>query len=207
MSTQLSVDSTSEKLSLHTNSSDYVRLVALELFVARGFKGVSLRQLASAVGLQAGSLYSHIDSKDALLSELIDDYESELLHLLFKCVENDGSALEKLRSYTDTYIRFLIDNRDSSILTRYEFRSLRPSDKERVGMLRDRYQNLLRRILLDGVAEKIFDIEDIAVTAHGLTALLDGVTCSTNVRCIESADWLVKLIQDIVARTVGVSSF
>ena len=148
-----------------------------------------------------------MDSKDVLLSELIDDYESELLHMLFQSVGNDGSALEELRSCTDTYVRFLIDNRDSAMLTRFEFRSLRPSDQERGGMLRDKYQSLLHRILLDGGAEKLFDIEDVAITAHGLTALLDGMSASANVGGVKNPDGLVKLVQDIVARAVGVSSF
>lgn len=207
MCSQLSVASTSEQISLTTKSSDHVRLVALELFATQGFKGVSLRQLASAVGLHVGSLYSHIDSKEALLYELIDDYERELLYVLFQRVGNDGDALERLRSYTDAYIRFLVSNCVSSVLAQHEFRSLRIVDQKRVCLIRDKYQDLLGSILRDGVAEKIFDIENISITVRGLIALLSGVSVSADLGEVTSPDWLVKLAQDIVVRSVGISSF
>lgn len=52
---------------------------ALELFSKHGFAQVSLRDLGASLGIRAGSLYHHIDSKDALLQELIEDLYSELL--------------------------------------------------------------------------------------------------------------------------------
>jgi AcrR family transcriptional regulator len=40
-------------------------------FAERGYHGVSVRDLAGAVGIQAGSFYSHFRSKEELLYELI----------------------------------------------------------------------------------------------------------------------------------------
>ncbi|WNZ80925.1 TetR/AcrR family transcriptional regulator [Pseudomonas sp. P105] len=203
MRAHLNPVSTSESISLHTNSIDHVRLVALELFVAKGFKGVSLRHLASAVGLQVGSLYSHIDSKEALLFELIDDYERELLYVLFQRVGSEGDPLERLRSYVDAYIRFLMDNFVGSLLARYEFRSLRLNDQDSVVLIRKKYQELLCGILQDGVAEKIFHVDSLSITARGLIALLDEMSGNVNAGTT-SPEWLATLSQNIVARTVGV---
>lgn len=44
---------------------------AVVAFAERGYHGVSVRDLASAVGVKAASVYAHFASKEALLAELV----------------------------------------------------------------------------------------------------------------------------------------
>ncbi|WP_246376746.1 TetR/AcrR family transcriptional regulator [Gluconacetobacter aggeris] len=44
--------------------------VAAQLFAERGYKATSIRQIADAVGMMAGSLYYHIQSKESLFVEI-----------------------------------------------------------------------------------------------------------------------------------------
>ncbi|MBB2203830.1 TetR/AcrR family transcriptional regulator [Gluconacetobacter takamatsuzukensis] len=44
--------------------------VAAQLFSERGYKATSIRQIADAVGMMAGSLYYHIQSKESLFVEI-----------------------------------------------------------------------------------------------------------------------------------------
>jgi AcrR family transcriptional regulator len=43
-------------------TSEEIRSVALELFCKRGFQATTLRDVASKVGIQVGSLYNHMSS-------------------------------------------------------------------------------------------------------------------------------------------------
>ncbi|WP_342246784.1 TetR/AcrR family transcriptional regulator [Pseudomonas sp. OTU5201] len=52
---------------------------ALALFACKGFGQVSLRELATHLGLAAGSLYHHCSSKEELLFEFIEEYYEGLL--------------------------------------------------------------------------------------------------------------------------------
>jgi len=52
---------------------------ALELFATHGYQAIGLRDLANYLGLHAGSLYHHIENKQALLFELIESALSDLL--------------------------------------------------------------------------------------------------------------------------------
>ncbi|MDQ0126822.1 AcrR family transcriptional regulator [Pseudomonas lini] len=63
---------------------DKIRKVAADQFCQIGYKGLGMRDLAAAVGIQVGSLYNHIENKQALLYELISEYELDLLHI-FRC--------------------------------------------------------------------------------------------------------------------------
>jgi len=46
---------------------------AAELFVTQGYAGTTLRQIAAAAGIKAGSVYHHFDSKEALFVAVLND--------------------------------------------------------------------------------------------------------------------------------------
>lgn len=52
------------------NTKQEILAAALELFSERGFEATSVSQITKAVGIQKASLYSHFDSKQAILDEL-----------------------------------------------------------------------------------------------------------------------------------------
>jgi AcrR family transcriptional regulator len=52
---------------------------AAELFAERGFHGVSIYDIGSAMGTSGPALYKHFASKDALLAEMLIDISKRLL--------------------------------------------------------------------------------------------------------------------------------
>src|SRR5690242_20601203 len=52
-------------------SRDRVVETSLRMFADNGFSAVSMRDLASELGIQAPSIYSHFKSKDALLTAVV----------------------------------------------------------------------------------------------------------------------------------------
>jgi TetR/AcrR family transcriptional regulator, cholesterol catabolism regulator len=52
-------------------SRQQILAVAATLFCARGYAGTSLRDIAAAVGMKAGSLYYHFTSKEELAAEVL----------------------------------------------------------------------------------------------------------------------------------------
>ena len=59
-------------------TKDEIHKAGRELIFRHGYEAVSLRQLAQAVGLQQGSLYNHISSKQDLLFLLMKDIRRTL---------------------------------------------------------------------------------------------------------------------------------
>ena len=59
-----------------------IRRAGLRLIFEHGYEAMSLRQLAAEVGIQAGSLYNHISTKQELLFDLVQDHINELLRQL-----------------------------------------------------------------------------------------------------------------------------
>ena len=53
------------------NKKQKILEAALELFSIQGFEATSVSQIADAVGIRKASLYSHFESKQAILDALV----------------------------------------------------------------------------------------------------------------------------------------
>ena len=66
------------------NTKQEILDAALELFSVQGFEATSISQIASAVGIRKASLYSHFESKQAILDALVQEVlEQYADHSLF----------------------------------------------------------------------------------------------------------------------------
>ena len=63
------------------NTKQEIIEAALDLFSVQGFEATSVSQIADAVGIRKASLYSHFESKqailDALVQEVLEQYEKQ----------------------------------------------------------------------------------------------------------------------------------
>jgi AcrR family transcriptional regulator len=51
---------------------------AADVFAAQGYNATTVRQIADAAGMLAGSLYYHFDSKESMLDEILSTFLTEL---------------------------------------------------------------------------------------------------------------------------------
>ena len=52
--------------------------LAAGMFAQHGLKATTVRDIADAAGILSGSLYHHFDSKEAMVDELLDTFQTEL---------------------------------------------------------------------------------------------------------------------------------
>jgi len=71
-------------------SRERVLAAAVELADAEGVAAVTMRRLASAVGVEAMSLYHHVPGKDALLDGLVDAVVDEATAAIRELEEGEG---------------------------------------------------------------------------------------------------------------------
>jgi len=76
-----------------------ILLTSAKLFVERGYKGLSMREIAEALGVSKASLYYHFkDKEDLFLAILVDSIE-QLGKLVRSAKEVDGTTREKVRFF------------------------------------------------------------------------------------------------------------
>ena len=79
---------------------------ALVLFGQRGFHAVSVRDLTSALGLQASSLYAHVPSKQDLLADLVRfGHEEHRDALRLSLLEAGTDPREQIETLTRAHVR------------------------------------------------------------------------------------------------------
>ena len=122
-----------------------IRDAALRLFAEHGFAAVSMRQIASAVGLQAGALYNYTPDKQTLLFSLLKGHMDELLSA-WEAEANAGSPLARLERFTRFHIRFNVSRPEAIFISYMELRNLEPENFSAIETLRRRYETELETL-------------------------------------------------------------
>lgn len=131
------------------SARDRVLSGAIELFATRGFQAVGLRDLASYLGLQAGSLYHHIENKQSLLFELMEAALAQLLLNTTCRVKAIRSPRKRVDLFIQTFVDFSITEKYKLTLITHEFCNLDESQKQRIIQLKNTYASLLNAIITD----------------------------------------------------------
>jgi AcrR family transcriptional regulator len=152
-----------------------IRKAGLRLIYSQGYEAMSLRRLAAEVGIQAGSLYNHITTKQDLLFDLIKVHMDELMERLDQALEGISDPEDRLQAFIAFHVGYHITRKREVFICYSELRSLEPKNYEIVVGLRQHYERKLIGILDDGVAEGRFTVADTTVAAYGILAMLTGV--------------------------------
>ena len=125
---------------------------AARLFSERGYHGTSMQHLGDALGLQRGSLYAHIGSKEELLFDVVEEGADRFLERGQEASELAGSATARLTALLVGHAETAAENLDSATVFLNEWRYLSEDLRAAVQAKRDRYEAMVRSIVEDGIA-------------------------------------------------------
>jgi TetR/AcrR family transcriptional regulator, cholesterol catabolism regulator len=123
---------------------------AARLFAERGFHGTSMGDLAEAMGVQKGSLYSLTGSKQELLFETMRA-GAEAFHEGLDAIPDDAAAVERIRLALRSHLRVVGEQLDVATVFTREWRYLEGHHRESVLGERRRYEDRWRALFREGV--------------------------------------------------------
>jgi AcrR family transcriptional regulator len=153
-----------------------IKETALALFGSQGYRNVSLRAIATEMGLSAPALYRYFDNKNALLGALRADGFRYLKKTLADVRKTAGSPIEVVSEAMKVYLEFATTQSELYCLM-YEldqesieestlaYASRKSAFSEAEGMARD----ILKMTQTTGDANQMAHL--FWVSAHGLAAL------------------------------------
>ncbi len=144
---------------------------AARLFAERGYHGTSIDDLARAMGVQKGSLYAHISSKQDLLYETMRD-GAEAFHGALDAIPDEAPATEKIRLALRGHLRAVAGQLDVATVFVQEWRYLEGERREEILAERRRYEERIRALFREArdLGELRSDLDDVAAALLTLSA-------------------------------------
>src|SRR6185436_1296555 len=136
------------------SKKDLIVQKAASMFREKGFPATSMRDLAESVGIEAASLYNHIQSKSEILQQIIfrisDDCNKHLASL-----NNAGlTHLQKIESVTRFHIQMMLHRFEDYHVMINEWIHLEAQPLSDFMNQRRNYVQCLEGIISDGIKAK-----------------------------------------------------
>ena len=145
---------------------------ALELFALQGYDATSARQLAARVGIEPGSLYNHISSKQDLLFQLIQKATYDLIVEVSRAIDAAGEdPVDRLAAGVRARVIFYCVHSAQALVGERELRALTPENLAETRRRRDEYRALFIGILEDGMRRGLFRPLDSHTICFGILGL------------------------------------
>ncbi len=108
----------------NSSKKDVIIEKASKLFLEKGFGAASMRDLAEHVGVEAASLYNHIQSKSEILQAICFKVANDFLSHQDAVQSSPASALKKLERIIRFHIRMMMEQYEFVYISDHEWRHL-----------------------------------------------------------------------------------
>jgi TetR/AcrR family transcriptional regulator, cholesterol catabolism regulator len=144
---------------------------AARLFAERGYHGTSIGDLAKAMGVQKGSLYAHIASKQDLLYEAVQE-GARAFHAALDGVPEDVAPADRIRLALRAHLRVVAEQLDVATMFVREWRYLEGERGDEFRAERRRYEDRFRALFREGreLGQLRTDLDDQAAALLVLSA-------------------------------------
>jgi AcrR family transcriptional regulator len=124
---------------------------AAQLFRKNGFNATSMRDLAENVGVEAASLYNHINSKAELLQEICFRIANRFTAQMDEVMASDLSAIGKIEAILRFHIRQMLHNYEEVYVSDREWKHLTDPYLSNFKGQRRTHRQRIASIIEDGI--------------------------------------------------------
>jgi AcrR family transcriptional regulator len=151
--------------------NDKIFAEAVRIFRQKGYHATSMQNIADAVGLQKGSLYHYISSKEELLFRIFERSTGALTQQLEEIIAAKDSPTDKLRRAIQAHLVALCEQLDIYSVYISERRALSGRYHAKVRAEGEKHARLLEQIIQQGIAGKDFRALDAKMAAHAILGM------------------------------------
>lgn len=108
----------------NSSKKDVIIEKAARLFREKGFGAASMRDLAEHVGVEAASLYNHIQSKSEILQAICFKVANDFISHLDAVQSSPETAIKKLERIIRFHIRMMMEQYEFVYISDHEWRHL-----------------------------------------------------------------------------------
>ena len=154
---------------------DVITKKASALFRKKGFPATSMRDIAEAIGIEAPSLYNHIESKSEILEYVCFRIGRLFINHLKEVEFNKQNNLSKIESILRFHISMMIEEYESVYIAEHEWRHLPEPFLNDFKNQRRNYRSRLAAILQKGIDAKEIDAVNPYVAVLTILSAISGI--------------------------------
>ena len=145
---------------------------SVKLFLRNGFQETSMREIAETAGIGKSTLYDYFKTKDEILVWGVEDQIMDLTVEVQEIVKQPAPAIKRLRQAMKTHLEFLVSSKEFYLKLSFEVQRLNLESQKRIQVRRHAYQDLIRQLIDEGIAEGSFRKVDSLLVARTLITTL-----------------------------------
>ena len=150
---------------------------AAKVFYRKGFHAARIQDIADELGMQKGSLYHYISTKEDLIQGLVAGALEKMIEETSSIVATGHPARQKVAMAIEAHLRRTVEDRETwGILMREDLELLNRNSPADIRVLVKQYESLWDGVVAEGVASGEFDPNlDQRVAVQALLALCTGI--------------------------------
>lgn len=147
---------------------------AAKLFAEKGYETSSLKQLAASMDVSKAAVYHYFQTKQQLYDAIILDTLAGLAKTVTEEVAEETLPVARLKRFMTAHARYFEAHRNGFIVMLVGFSGMDSREfRDEAMTLRDAHEQLLRRIIAEGVESHDFREVDVVMTGRAVLSLLN----------------------------------
>ena len=183
-----------------------IRDAALTLFAEFGYHGTSMEDIAERLGIRAPSLYGHVESKQALLRDIMLGTLAALTADHRAAVASSTDVAEQLRRATEAHVRFHARHQREVRIGMTESASLEEPQRTELRVMQHAYWAAFRDLVERGVAEGRFETPSAHLAGHAIIEMGMGIALWFREDGPLSESQIAYYYSDLALRLVGATT-
>lgn len=155
----------------------YILDTARKVFVEKGFKSVTMKDIVEACEISRGGLYLYFESTDQILMEVLQMEADETDDVFAEQIAREDTAADILTLFLKEQKKELLQNKDNLTVAVYEyFFAHKPTDKN--NMLRRQFDagvKVIEKLIEAGIGSGEFYCENPKGAAANIMYVLEGL--------------------------------
>lgn len=160
---------------LKVTRKEQIELVATDMFKTKGYSATSMRDIASAVGIEAASIYSHISSKELILRRICFRMAKAFMDGIEEVLKTTDPIADKFKNVIIQHVNIITNDIAASAVFWNEWRHLSEPLLSDFMVMQREYEQAFKSLIEQGVTEDEFEVPDVAFTVMAMLSSLNGI--------------------------------
>ncbi|HET8837483.1 MAG TPA: TetR/AcrR family transcriptional regulator [Flavobacteriaceae bacterium] len=159
-------------MTLEKNRKEEIIRLAAKLFKEKGYRAVTMRDLAETMGIKAASLYNHIRSKQEILALIVISTAESFTTHIDEIYPKQMSSVEKLKKIIHMHVDITVQKTDFLASMNHDWMHLEKKQLVYFLKMRTSYEAKFNKIILDGIQKEELKKHDSEIILFSILTTL-----------------------------------